>query len=165
MAPKEESVEAEGALVKSEPTPFETDSTSVCSTGFPAGAEQVNLSSNLLLAEKEEEVERPKSPWTPSYSVITQGKRESEAVDHLVEPKDEILSPAKESTPEIVVGHVEVEELAEGSSAVPVNADVTHVDSSDGLIQEGKQTKQGNVASEVSKRSTLGMDFVFTGYV
>jgi hypothetical protein len=103
--------EPEGALVNSEVAYHEVDSAVVAPgpNTSPAHIEREASPTDSLSAMKGEELERPRSPWTPSYSVTTQGPGRSDIVESIVETKEQedAPPPIKESTPEIVVDTAE----------------------------------------------------------
>lgn len=68
-----------------------------------------------------EEIERPTSPWTPSYSVLTQGSTESAAET----PEDvEEAAPAS-AAPEIVLDHADAEPETPEAEATAIEEAVT----------------------------------------
>ncbi|KAJ4476235.1 hypothetical protein J3R30DRAFT_417034 [Lentinula aciculospora] len=72
-APETEDASSEGTKGEEEAYKIE-DSTELADVGHTAGDEEAHIqtdSSNLSVNATE--IERPKSPWTPSYSVINQG--------------------------------------------------------------------------------------------
>lgn len=110
--PAKASVEIEEASVDSEVPTHESDSAAVHSIGSSAVQEEPDA--DILSVEKGEDVERPKSPWTPSYSVTTQGPGELNILKNVAESeKRDNIPLTKESTPEIVVGDVDSVDVAE----------------------------------------------------
>ena len=109
---KAPSVKIEDASADSEVPTHESDSAVVHSIG--SSADQEEPAADVLSVEKGEDVERPKSPWTPSYSVITQGPGELNIPKNVAESEEwENIPLTKESTPEIVVGDVDTVDTAE----------------------------------------------------
>jgi hypothetical protein len=103
---KAPSVKIEDASADSEVPAHESDSAVVHSIG--SSADQEEPAADVLSVEKGEDMERPKSPWTPSYSVITQGPGELNILKNVAESEEwENIPLTKESTPEIVVGDVD----------------------------------------------------------
>lgn len=75
-----------------------------------------------------DEIERPRSPWTPSYSVTTQGPGEPTTA----EPEEAGHTSPPSVTPEIVFDHVEPAEhkfqatVVEAAAVPEPEADVVH---------------------------------------
>ncbi|KIM85024.1 hypothetical protein PILCRDRAFT_378567 [Piloderma croceum F 1598] len=160
---KAPSVKIEDASADSEVPAHESDSAAVHSIGSSAGREEP--AADVLSVEKGEDVERPKSPWTPSYSVTTQGPGELNILKNVAESEErENIPLTKESTPEIVVGGVDTVDTAEpakesgnaldsqaGADAQRHDAEVsTQVD---GSTQEDHTTKPQSLAIDVSTSS------------
>ena len=104
--------ETKGALLDSDAASL-AHPVVVPSTVSPAHIDREITPTDSLSVGKGEDVERPRSPWTPSYSVATQGAGESDVVETNVEPTaQEDVSPAVTSTPEADAAEPDVEPKA-----------------------------------------------------
>lgn len=130
----------------------EVDSAAVHSAASSADVQHVEPASDVLSVGKSEEVERPRSPWTPSYSVTTQGPGELNVIENVVQPEeqDDIPLPTKESTPEIVIGQVDGEDPAEESGSGPASHAKVKRNDDEVSTQEAESNQEG-LAVEVSQ--------------
>ncbi|KAG1750143.1 hypothetical protein EDB19DRAFT_1904393 [Suillus lakei] len=87
----------EEALVKETKAVEQTETSAVEEV---AEEQEIAVSSALNVAT---DIERPKSPWTPSYSVITQGPGVSVEEHVNTYEGDDDAAPAQSQTPEIIV--------------------------------------------------------------
>lgn len=80
---------------------------------------QVEQSADQLSIKTSDEIERPKSPWTPSYSVTTQGPSDtSEASEEVEEAEPSLVAP------EAFVDHVGPTQTADSTVAATTVEDV-----------------------------------------
>lgn len=147
-APSEET-KIEDASVNSEVAPHEAEFAVVNSEEFLTGIAGEMLPADSLSVGMD--VERPRSPWTPSYSVTTQGPGELRAA----QPEEHVPISTKESTPEIDFDHVNAAESVEQLRNLPVTQPYAEVTQDQAVNTQSQQKESADQESQASKSPLL----------